>query len=133
MTLSGHTSTDKMLVYLLPIAAFAGMGFEHSIANQYFLPMAWMIKGRAPQSFWNNIVSTPDSFPNVEVGKCIAMNLIPATLGNVLGAAVFVGFMYWYLYLRDNDHVSRLQLQVGTVRFLASPPKAPKKKNKAQK
>jgi formate transporter len=68
MTLSGHTSTDKMLVYLLPIAAFAGMGFEHSIANQYFLPMAWMIKGRAPQSFWNNIVSTPDSFPNVEVG-----------------------------------------------------------------
>ena len=79
--------------------------------------MAWMINGRAPQSVWNNIVSTTDSFPNVEVGKCIAMNLIPAILGNVLGAAVFVGFVYWCAHLLHI--VCALSVQMSTPEIMS--------------
>jgi formate transporter len=128
MTLSGHTSTDKYLVFLLPIAGFASMGFEHCVANMYFLTMAWMIKGRAPLSYWKLIGMTSDNYNYVAVGNCINKNLVPATIGNVVGAGFFVGAFYWYLYLRDADHVSRLQFQVGTVRFFASPPDTKRKK-----
>src|SRR5262249_32454887 len=55
LSFSGRTSADKVLVIVPPIAAFVAAGFEHSVANMYFLPVALFIKAGAPESFWASI------------------------------------------------------------------------------
>lgn len=76
-----HTVTDKILAIVLPIAAFVTLGFEHSIANCYLIPVA-MLSGA-----------------KIGVGAFLA-NLIPVTLGNILGGAGGVAGVYWMIYLR---------------------------------
>jgi len=125
MALSGRTSMDKLLVFILPITAFAAQGFEHCVANMYFLPLAFMIKTYAPQQFWQITGKSKDAdYGYVNIGHCIAFNQVPATLGNWSGSCAFLGCMYWYLYLRDKDHVSRLQFSLGSYKVFASPPPA---------
>ena len=67
-----------------PIMAFVAIGFEHSVANMFFIPLGIFLG--APGVTWAN---------------CITANLIPVTLGNIVGAAVFVACAYWFVYLRD--------------------------------
>lgn len=128
MTIAARSAAGKTLVFILPITAFAAMGFEHSVANMYFLPQAFLIRTYAPNSFWANIAAQypkgrqDPALDNVYIGRCIVQNFIPATLGNWSGAIVFIALVYWYLYLRDADHVSLFQFQIGSVKFFASPP-----------
>lgn len=76
-----HSVTDKIMAIVLPIAGFVTLGFEHSIANCYLIPVG-MLSGA-----------------NVGVGGFIA-NLLPVTLGNILGGAGGVAGVYWLIYLR---------------------------------
>ena len=69
-----------MLGIWFPVMAFVAIGYEHSIANMFFIPAA--IFNGAPVGW----------------GEFIFNNLIPATLGNILGGSVLVGFLYWYVY-----------------------------------
>jgi hypothetical protein len=74
---------------------------------------------------------TRNSWPNVTIEKAIYANLIPATLGNLAGAICFVGMIYWYLYLRDADHVSRVEFTLaGKIPVWASPPTGRRKSKK---
>lgn len=73
LALSGHTLTEKAIGCFLPVMAFVVLGYEHCIANMFFIPMG-MMEGA-----------------NVTIGQFIVNNLIPATLGNIVGGAVFVG------------------------------------------
>jgi formate transporter len=131
MTLSAREASSKMMVFILPITAFAAQGFEHCVANMYFLPMGMMVKTYAVPAMWSTLGQNPDiNYPAVAVGQCVIYNWIPATLGNYSGAIFFVGFIYWYLYLRDADHVSRFEVTLGGVHYLASPPVPPVKKSK---
>lgn len=87
-----HSTTDKLLAILFPIAAFVAAGFEHSVANMYFIPQAMMIQHWAPEL-------TSESAPLVTSGGLFA-NLLPVTLGNIVGGGVLVGLIYWFIYLR---------------------------------
>ncbi|MEY4176417.1 MAG: hypothetical protein RI900_3582 [Actinomycetota bacterium] len=87
MTLSARTLTDKVVVIVPPITAFVAAGFEHSIANMYFFPVALFHGADADH-------------PHISWTGFLWHNLVPVTLGNVVGGAVLVGLVYWFVYLR---------------------------------
>ena len=93
---AGHTVTDKILAIIFPISAFVALGFEHSIANMYFIPAA-MLAQTQPEVM--------QALGNVDISHLnfsgLINNLIPVTLGNILGGSFFVGLVYWFIYLRD--------------------------------
>ena len=93
---SARSTTDRVLAIVPPIAAFVAAGFEHSVANMYFVPFAllltWLDPGFAAGRGLDAQVLTWGGF--------LARNLLPVTLGNVIGGAVLVGGVYWFVYLR---------------------------------
>jgi formate transporter len=100
MTFSARTTIDRIASIILPITAFVAAGFEHSIANMYFIPVALFVKVRAPESFWQSIGKTAADFSDLTWSSFLFKNLIPVTLGNIIGGAVLVGAVYWVVYLR---------------------------------
>ena len=93
---ASHTVTDKILAIIFPITAFVTLGFEHSVANMYFIPAG--IMARTNQAIVKLVGESIDlSHLNV-VG--FINNIIPVTLGNIMGGSVFVGMIYWFIYLR---------------------------------
>lgn len=89
MATAARDIPGKMLACYVPIMAFVASGFEHSVANMYFIPTGLLLKAElgitAPGLTWSNF---------------FVSNLIPVTLGNIIGGAVFVGFAYWFAYLK---------------------------------
>ena len=83
-----------------PIAAFVAAGFEHSIANMYFLPIALLIGAGAPDSFWSAIGKTPDNYSDLTWSNAVLKNLDPVMLGNIIGGVLLVGALYWFVFLR---------------------------------
>lgn len=100
LTFSARTTTDKILAIIFPISAFVAAGFEHSIANMYFIPMGLLIKGTAGPEFWANIGTTAANYPMLTWGNFFVRNLLPVTIGNIIGGALMVGAVYWFVYLR---------------------------------
>jgi formate transporter FocA len=100
LTFSARTTTDRILAIIPPISAFVAAGFEHSIANMYFIPIGLFIKAGAPASFWASIGRAATDFPNLTWERFLMGNLLPVTLGNIIGGAVLVGAVYWFVYLR---------------------------------
>jgi formate transporter len=101
---SARTTTDKILAIIPPISAFVAAGFEHSIANMYFIPIGLFIKAWAPASFWALPAlagRTADSFANLNWYNFLVGNLVPVTIGNIIGGALMVGAIYWFIYLRQ--------------------------------
>ncbi|MDF2152855.1 formate/nitrite transporter family protein [Vibrio sp. CAU 1672] len=89
MALAGRSVIDKAVAIVFPISAFVAAGFEHSIANMYFIPLGMMLQ----------------SSGTVEVAGSVGMwglvsNLFPVILGNLVGGSVFVGLVYHVIYLR---------------------------------
>jgi len=99
LTYSARTTTDRILAIVPPIAAFVAMGFEHSIANMYFIPVAMLIRLVAPPAFWVSIGKTPADYAAVDLPGLVG-NLVPVTLGNIVGGTLLVGAVYWLVYLR---------------------------------
>lgn len=94
---AGRTVVDKVLAILFPITAFVAMGFEHSVANMYFIS-AGLVAKQQPE-----LVQLVGSL-NLEqltVSSFLLNNLVPVTLGNIIGGSVFVGLFYWFIYLKD--------------------------------
>lgn len=104
LTFSARTTTDRILAIIPPITAFVAAGFEHSIANMYFIPIGLFIKMSAAQNFWEMIQKTPDDFPFLTWQNFFVNNLLPVTLGNIIGGAVLVGVVYWFVYLRKSSN-----------------------------
>lgn len=99
LSYSGRTVTDKMLAIIFPITAFVASGFEHSIANMYFVPFGILLKNSplALQAF--NRTYPDANLANLTVQSFVFNNLIPVTIGNIIGGAVLVGLVYWFVYL----------------------------------
>jgi formate transporter len=108
LTFSARTTTDRILAIVPPIAAFVAAGFEHSIANMYFIPVALLIRGYAPPSFWDAIGQTAADYPNLTLQGLVG-NLVPVTVGNIIGGAVMVGIVYWFIYLRPAARAHRFK------------------------
>jgi formate transporter len=110
LTFSARTTTDRILAIIFPISAFVAAGFEHSVANMYFVPMGLLIKQFAPAAFWASDAlakATPavtiEAFSKLTWGNFFLNNLIPVTLGNIVGGAGMVGLIYWFVYLRPKQ------------------------------
>jgi formate transporter len=102
---SSRSVTDKILSILFPITAFVAMGFEHSIANMYFIPAGLLLKCN-PEVV--GLLNGAD-LSNLTLSGFLFKNLLPVTIGNMVGGAIFVGTIYWILYLRkptDNGELS---------------------------
>ena len=94
---SARSTSDRILAIIPPIAAFVASGFEHSVANMYFIPEALLIKREQP---W---VSSMSDVPNLHAltwRNYLVDNLLPVTIGNLIGGTVLVGAVYWFIYLR---------------------------------
>jgi len=89
MATAARDITGKILACYAPIMAFVASGFEHSVANMYFIPTGLLLKAElglnVPGLTWSNFFIS---------------NLIPVTIGNIIGGVVFVGFAYWFVYLK---------------------------------
>jgi len=105
LTYSARSTTDKILAIIPPVAAFVAAGFEHSVANMYFIPVGLMVKQWGSASFFEAIQRTPADFPHLTLGNFLLGNLLPVTIGNIIGGAVMVGLVYWFVYLRKSSAV----------------------------
>ena len=103
MCYSARTSIDRVVTVIPPIAAFAAAGFEHCIANIYFIPIGLFIKAGAPDVFWKAIGKTPADFPELTWENFFVGNLIPVTIGNIIGGSIMVAAIYWFIYLRKGS------------------------------
>ena len=100
LAIGARSATDKILAIIFPISAFVAAGFEHSVANMYFVPVALLIKSGAGESFWTAIGSAPAAYEGLTWGGFLVNNLLPVTIGNIIGGSVMVGAVYWFIYLR---------------------------------
>lgn len=98
-SLAARSVTDKILVVVPPVAAFVAAGFEHSVANFYYLSLGWLLKTFAPTEFWTKIGTTPDQYPMLNLGNFIQGQAV-VILGNLVGGAALVALVYWIAYLR---------------------------------
>ena len=105
LTYGAHTTTDKIIAIILPIAAFVAAGFEHSVANMYFISIGLLIK--SDESFVASLDPEPD-LSHLTWGSFFADNLLPVTIGNIVGGAVMVGAVYWFVYLRPRDSTTEV-------------------------
>jgi formate transporter len=103
MSYSGRSLMDKMFAMILPVAMFVASGFEHSIANMFMIPMGIVVKHFATPEFWQAVGAAPEQFAHLTVSNFIIDNLIPVTIGNIIGGGLLVGLTYWVIYLRDSE------------------------------
>lgn len=92
LAMAGRTVTDKVLAIVFPITAFVACGFEHSVANMYFIPLGIFLHEPAFASGAANLDALN--------WAGLAHNLLPVTLGNLIGGAGMVGLVYWVVYRR---------------------------------
>lgn len=105
---AGRSVTDKIVALVFPVSAFIAAGFEHCVANMYFLPLAWLMAstGNVPAGF--------DASALTVAG--IVHNLVPVTLGNIVGGAGLVGAMYWSIYRAAFSKSGRINAAQGKDR-----------------
>jgi formate/nitrite transporter len=94
---SARTTADRILAIVPPIAAFVAAGFEHSVANMYFIPFGLFVKHN--ESFVGSIAGLPD-VSHLTWSRFLVHNLVPVTIGNVVGGGLMVGALYWFVFLR---------------------------------
>jgi formate transporter len=102
LTYSARSTVDKILALIFPITAFVAAGFEHSVANMYFIPYALLIKDLDP-SFVSAVGTNVPGLSLLSWQSFFLKNLIPVTIGNIIGGAVLVALAYWAIYLRPEN------------------------------
>ncbi|MDP8256259.1 MAG: formate/nitrite family transporter [Candidatus Alcyoniella australis] len=96
---SARSVEGKILAIIFPIAAFVAAGFEHCVANMYFIPAGLFIKSGASPEY---LAAAKDvALANLTWGKFFIGNLLPVTIGNIIGGSGFVGVVYWIVYRRN--------------------------------
>ena len=93
--------SGKIMGLFFPILLFILCGYEHSIANMYFIP-AGLLANTNPV-YHAAAVEAGVNLSNLNVGSFFMNNLIPVTIGNMIGGMVFVGCMYWFIYLKKSE------------------------------
>jgi formate/nitrite transporter len=114
--LSGRSVTDKILAIVFPITAFVASGFEHSIANMYFIPMGLLLKGE-PQIV-DAAGRVAGDLVNLNLQGFVG-NLISVTTGNIFGGGFMVAVVYWFIYRRPQEGKSRIAARTALGLFLS--------------
>lgn len=94
----GRTTTDKVLAVTMPIALFVASGFEHCVANMFMIPLGIFIREGAGPDFWASTGLEPARFAGITWSNFFEHNLIPVTLGNIVGGGVMIGVLYWTIF-----------------------------------
>ncbi len=87
LTFGSRSVSDKILAIVFPVSAFVACGFEHSVANMYLIPVGLLAGGSGAEA----------------IAAALATNLLPVTLGNIVGGGVLVALVYWAAYLRPSE------------------------------
>lgn len=98
LSMASKDIIGKLFAIYFPIMAFVASGFEHSVANMFIISYGILLK-TVPDVIKASGKTLLD-FANLNYATLFTKNLIPVTLGNILGGAVFVGVVYWYIYLK---------------------------------
>jgi formate/nitrite transporter len=95
-----RTTSDKVLAIILPVSAFVAAGFEHSVASMYLIPIGLLIKDWGPAE----LLQLAHGVRGLETltWPALLVNLVPVTIGNIVGGVGLVGAVYWYIYLRPS-------------------------------
>ena len=102
MALAARRTSGKIVAIFFPIMGFVAIGFEHCVANMYFVPAAILLKA------WAGIAMPAGANPDtLNWGTFIWKNLLPVTIGNIIGGAVFVGMSYWGAFLGPAAEVQK--------------------------
>jgi formate/nitrite transporter len=103
LAMAGRQVVDRIIAIIFPISAFVAAGFEHSIANMYFIPYALFLKYFDP-AFMARIGDRVANLDALTWQTFFINNLIPVTIGNIIGGVVLVAAIYWIVFLRvKND------------------------------
>jgi formate transporter len=95
LALAARSVVDKICAIIFPISAFVAAGFEHSIANMYFIPLGILLKDRIPVGGAENLS-----------WLVLWSNLVPVTLGNIVGGGVMVALVYYFVYRHQADKLN---------------------------
>jgi len=114
LCLGARSTTDKILAIVFPISAFVAAGFEHSIANMYFISVGLFIK--TDSAFLATIGKSVADYASLTWGNFLLVNLVPVTLGNVIGGVELVGLTYWFIYLRPESALISVSPQTTLAR-----------------
>lgn len=98
LTYSARSTIDKIVAIIFPISAFVGAGFEHSIANMYFIPYGLLVKGFDPTF----AATSGLDLTQLTWGAFFLNNLLPVTIGNIIGGGLLVAAVYWVIFLRKS-------------------------------
>jgi len=121
LTYGARSTADKILAVVPPIAAFVAAGFEHSVANMFFVPMGLLVK--TDSAF---VAAHPvDSLSQLTWERFVTASLVPVTLGNIVGGALMVGAVYWFVYLRPKEESWQHALQSTDSAVSDAPRSAP--------
>jgi formate/nitrite transporter len=120
LCMSGRSVTDKVLAIVFPITAFVASGFEHSIANMYFIPIGILLK--AEPAVRAAAGATAADLAQLDLAG-LARNLVAVTTGNIFGGGFMVAAVYWFTYLRHRERPQR-GIGVRAVELLLAPHKA---------
>jgi formate/nitrite transporter len=96
ISFGADTMAGKIFSIFFPIWLFITSGFEHSVANMYYIPAGILIK--ADETFAQLCGLSPEALDSLTWGSFAINNLVPVTLGNIIGGGIFVGMAYWYTY-----------------------------------
>lgn len=102
LSYAGKSLTDRTLILILPIAMFVASGFEHCVANMFMVPMGILVHGFASPEFWTAIGVDPTQYADLTVSHFVTKNLIPVTLGNIVGGVFCIGLPQWFLHIRKH-------------------------------
>lgn len=97
MAYAAKTMIGKLTAIFFPIWLFATSGFEHSVANMYYIPAGIMAKAQYGAPF------TAEQLDSLNWGNFFTVNLLPVTIGNIIGGVVFVGMAYWFTFHKKNE------------------------------
>jgi formate/nitrite transporter len=103
---SARSVVSKIWAIIFPITAFVASGFEHSIANMYFIPMGLLLKNNPAV-----LTAVNETFPNLNLENLtlygFSGNIFSVTLGNIVGGAIMVGVVYWMIIVLPEKIKSR--------------------------
>jgi len=100
MAYGAKDMVGKIFAIFFPIWLFITSGFEHSIANMYYIPAG--ILAKVNPSWVTESHLSPAALANLNWGNFIINNLVPVTLGNIVGGSIFVVGIYWFVYIKNN-------------------------------
>lgn len=115
LSFSATNALTKSAMLILPVAMFVSSGFEHCVANMFMVPLGISIQTFASPEFWTQVGATPAQYADLNWGQFVSANLIPVTLGNIVGGAVLVGLANWSIYSRPQIKAANLKAITTTL------------------